>query len=316
MRWSPGLGAGSLASLGGEHAAPHAGKPGRCLLLALSTPTSRSPRQDCSPGGPPRSRCELTSAGARRRWDKGWHCGAAASATPHLLPLRSATGHLWWSCPQARALQTSLAPKPASCALARQRLPPLLRAVQWRRSESPASSNPRDRRATPIGARAHRAPLLPGGSRLPGEQAPRRRQAAALCGLPPTGRRCAQSPVQPRHRIPCPPCRWPLQSPGKVCAAGTASAQLLCAPPGPEAGVPATVAAAAPYPTRGPRPASRRRGRILLRRCPLSLRRAPQAGTASPPHAAGANLLGARHPRSPRSPALPRPPCGSAPRRA
>lgn len=42
MRWSPGrilgLGAGSLGTLGGEHAAPHAGKPGRCLLLPLSPP--------------------------------------------------------------------------------------------------------------------------------------------------------------------------------------------------------------------------------------------------------------------------------------
>lgn len=180
--------------------------------------------------------------------------------------------------------------------------------MQWRRSQSPASSNPRDRRATPSRARAHRAPLLPGGSRLPGGRAPRRRLAAAIRYLQRTGRRCAQSPVQPCHQIHCLPCRWPPQSPGKVCAAGSASAQLLCDPPGPEAGVPATVAAAAPYPTRGPRLVSRRRGRILLRRRLLSLRHHRPMLPARSCRALGAE--------EPRSPALPLPPCGSAPRRA
>lgn len=56
MRWSPGrilgLGAGSLASLGGEHAAPHAVKPGRCLLLPLS-PRLLDPHSETAlPGAP------------------------------------------------------------------------------------------------------------------------------------------------------------------------------------------------------------------------------------------------------------------------
>lgn len=96
---------------------------------------------------------------------------------------------------------------------------------------------------------------------------------------------------------------------GQSLRCGLASAQLLCTRAGPEPRAPATVVASAPYPERGPGLMSRRRGRILLLRSPLSLRRARQAGAKSPPHAAGANSPCARRggdpePRAPAAAAL------------
>lgn len=71
----------------------------------------------------------------------------------------------------------------------------------------PASSSPRDRRATPSGARAHRAPLLPGGSGFK-----RRESSASAAGsgypvstLDLEELRPEPRPAAPPGPLPCPP---------------------------------------------------------------------------------------------------------------
>lgn len=164
---------------------------------------SQSPPRGCSLGGPPRSWYKLTRADAQRRWARGWHCGAAASTTPH-LPLRRAAGHL-------PLPGLGLAPSPPDL------LSPSTRPVESspgsafllccaRCSGGVAGARPRAARATgarhQVGARAHRAPLFPGGGNLPGGRGPRRRQAVVTLCQPWAPRQCARSPVQQRHQVP------------------------------------------------------------------------------------------------------------------
>ncbi|MEJ1270742.1 hypothetical protein NN561_001570 [Cricetulus griseus] len=289
----PGLGAGSLVSLGGEHAAPHAGNPGGAFCCP-SAPDFPIPTASLLSRGGGAADRGASSPGLAHSAGGRW----GSTAEPQPPPPRT--------CRSAAPPDTSggpalrLAPSPPDLLSPRQGR---LSARQAAPSSSaargavaaqpePASSSPRDRRATPNGARAHRAPLLPNGSGLSGGRARRPRQAAATRCLDLEVLRLEPRPAKPPGPLPSFPVASAVS--GQSLRCGLASAQLLFAPPGPEAGVPATVVASPPYPARGPRLASRRRGLILLLRRPLSLRRVQQASAVSPPHAAGANLPCAR----------------------
>lgn len=237
MLWSPGRILG-LGSLGGEHAAPHAGNPGE-PSAAPQPPTSRSPPLGCSPGRTPTpSRCELTRAGSQRRWARG------STAEPQPPPPRT--------CRSAAPPDTSggpalgLAPSPPDLLSpgqgrlsARQAAPSSSAARGAVAAQpEPASSSPRDRRATPSGARAHRAPLLPGGSGFK-----RRESSASTAGsgypvstLDLEALRPEPRPAAPPGPLSCPPCLWPPQSPGKVCAVGSPAPSCSAIVPAPSPG--------------------------------------------------------------------------------
>lgn len=318
MLWSPGrilgLGAGSLASLGGEHAAPHAGNPGGAFcspsapdfpiptarLLSRGAPDrgASSPGLEHSAGGrgggtaEPQPRPPRTCRSAAPPDTSGGPALGLALGPPDLLSPRQGRLSARQAAPSSSAARGAVAAQP-----------------------EPASSSPRDRRATPSGARAHRAPLLPGGSGLIGGRARRPRQAAVTWCLPWTSRCCARSPVQPRHQVPCPPRLWPPQSPGKVCAAGlrapSCSALLPVPRPGRQPPWPPLLLTLRSGP--GWRAVGEGSSCFAAARSPCGGRGGPVRRHRPMLPARTCPALGADETRSP---TLPPPPCGSAPRRA
>lgn len=308
MRWSPGrilgLGARSLASLGGEHAAPHAGETravpfaspeppdfpiptARLLFWGTPDPRASSPVLAHSAGGirggtaepqppPPRTCCRSAAP-------PDTSGGPALRLSPSPPDLLSPLSRLAERSPGS-AFLLCCARCSGSAARAR---PRATRATGARHQVGPA---PTARPCYRAGASFQAGELRDGG-RQP-LSAVYREPGGAAPGAPSS--RATGSPALRAGGLRSLRAKFALRDP----RAPNCSALLRVLRPG--------------CPQRWPpqlltlrRLASRRRGRILLRRRPLSLRRARWAGAASPPHTAGVNLPGPRRRavREPRAPA-------------